>query len=156
MSKKNVLISACLMGVNCRYDGRGVPMEHLELLMEKFHLVPICPEILGGLTTPRRPAERVGDRVVNDAGEDVTDFFVRGAQEVLKLARLYDCEYAILKEKSPSCGFGRIYDGTFSKTVIPGSGILAELLDAEGIAVYGENSIEELLQACRIPLPASN
>ena len=148
MSKKNVLISACLMGVNCRYDGNGVVMEHLELLMEKFHLVPICPEILGGMTIPRRPAERVGDRVVNDKGEDVTECFVRGAKEVLRMARLYNCEHAILKERSPSCGFGRIYDGTFSHTVISGNGILAELLEAEGIAIYGESNIEELLQAC--------
>lgn len=148
MNKKNVLISACLLGVNCRYDGNGVPMEHIDQLMERYHLIPVCPEILGGMTIPRRPAERIEDRVVNNAGEDVTEFFVRGAEEVLKIARLYDCDTAILKERSPSCGFGEIYDGTFSHKIVRGSGVLSELLSSEGITVYGETDIEELLRNC--------
>ncbi len=146
MNKKNVLISACLLGVNCRYDGNGVPTEHIDQLMERFHLVPVCPEILGGLNIPRRPAERIEDKVINNAGEDVTEFFVRGAEEVLKIARLYGCDTAILKERSPSCGFGEIYDGTFSHKIVRGSGVLAELLSSEGITVYGETDIEELLR----------
>ncbi len=149
MNKKNVLISACLMGVNCCYDGNGVPMEHLDGLMQNFHLIPVCPEILGGLPIPRRPAEILGDKVINNAGEDVTEYFVRGAEEVLKIARLYDCRYAILKERSPSCGYGKIYDGTFSHTEVDGSGILAELLTGEGILVCGETDAGELTAMCR-------
>lgn len=121
-------------------------MEHIDQLMERFHLIPVCPEILGGMTIPRRPAERVGDRVVNNAGEDVTEYFIKGAEEVMKLARLYDCKCALLKERSPSCGYGKIYDGTFSHTTVDGNGILAELLDKEGIAVYGESEVVRLLR----------
>ncbi len=147
MNKENVLISACLLGVNCRYDGNGVPAAHIEDLMERYHLVPVCPEILGGLTIPRRPAERIEDKVINNAGEDVTEYFVRGAKETVQLARLYDCKIAILKERSPSCGFGEIYDGTFSHRIVNGSGVLAEYLTAEGITIYGESDIEELLSS---------
>ncbi len=146
MNKKNVLISACLLGVNCRYDGKSVPMEQPELLMEKVHLIPICPEILGGLSIPRKPAERVENRVINNAGEDVTEYFNQGTEEVLRLARLYGCKSAILKERSPSCGYGKIYDGTFSHTVIDGSGIMAEGLEQEGIRVYGENDMERFFR----------
>lgn len=146
MNKQNILISSCLLGANCRYDGKGVPMGQIDFLLEKFHPVPVCPEIMGGLTIPRRPCERVGDRVMNDAGEDVTEYFVKGAEEVLMLARLYGCKYAILKEKSPSCGYGKIYDGTFSHKVIDGSGVLAELLEAEGIAVYGESELDRFFR----------
>ncbi len=149
MNKRNVLISACLLGVNCRYDGNGVLMEQIDLLMERFHLVPVCPEILGGMTIPRRPCERVSDRVVNNAGEDVTEYFIKGAEEVVKLARLYDCKHALLKERSPSCGYGKIYDGTFSHIEVDGNGVLAELLDNEGIAVYGESDIDRFLRDCR-------
>ena len=146
MNKKNVLISACLMGVNCRYDGKGILMEHLDQLMERYHLVPVCPEIMGGMTIPRRPCEKSGDRVVNDVGEDVTEYFVKGADEVIKLAGLYHCKYAILKERSPSCGYGEIYDGTFSHNVISGHGILGELLDHKEIAVYGETDMDRFLR----------
>ncbi len=146
MNKKNILVSACLLGVGCRYDGKGLPIERMEQLLENFHPVPVCPEIMGGLTIPRRPCERVGDRVVNNAGEDVTEQFVRGAEEALMLARLYDCKYALLKEKSPSCGYGKIYDGTFSHRVTDGSGVMAELLETEGIAVYGENDLDRFFR----------
>ena len=141
----NILISDCLMGVNCRYDGVGMWIEHLDELMKKYHLIPVCPEIFGGMSTPREPAERIKDKVITRIGEDVTEYYKKGAQEVLKLAKLYQCEYAILKERSPSCGCGKIYDGTFTHTQIDGEGVLAELLISEGIKVLGESNVQELL-----------
>lgn len=141
----NILISACLMGVNCRYDGVGMWIEHLDELMKKYHLIPVCPEIFGGMSTPREPAERIKDKVITRIGEDVTEYYKKGAQEVLNLAKLYQCEYAILKERSPSCGCGKIYDGTSTHTQIDGDGVLAELLISEGIKVLGESNVQELL-----------
>ena len=140
----NVLISACLLGIRCRYNGTDKLDPRIAKLMEKHHLVPVCPEIYGGLSTPREPSERVGDRVLSKAKQDVTAEFARGAQETLALARLYGCKYAVLKERSPSCGFGEIYDGTFSGALIPGSGVAAELLSVHGVTVLGESRMEEL------------
>lgn len=141
----NILISACLMGINCRYNGKSEIIKKLEELKEKYNLVPICPEIYGGLKTPRNPAERVNDKVLTNNGEDVTYNYAKGAEEILKLAKFYDCKYAILKERSPSCGFGRIYDGTFSKTTIDGNGVTADLLSKNGVKIIGESKIAELL-----------
>ena len=143
--KPRVLISACLLGVNCRYDGGGKAMAGLEALMEVAELVPVCPEILGGLPTPRTPSERIGDRVVARDGRDVTDAFRRGAGEALKLAELFGARCALLKERSPSCGAGQIYDGSFSGGLKPGDGVAAELLKANGIEVFGESRIRELI-----------
>lgn len=137
----NILVSACLLGVNCRYDGTGVLIEELVDAFAKHHIIPVCPEQLGGLMTPRTPAERVGDRILTKTGEDVTEEYTRGAEEVLKLAKLYDCKLAILKERSPSCGYGRIYDGTFSGKMVDGEGITAEFLVKNGIKVIGESEI---------------
>lgn len=144
--KEVLLMSACLMGVNCRYDGGGKLLHELPQLMERYHIVPVCGEVLGGMTTPRVPSERVGERVLNREGEDVTAHFCRGAEEVLRLARLYGAEKALLKERSPSCGSGEIYDGTFSGGKTAGWGVTAELLRDGGIAVYGESRVEELLK----------
>lgn len=141
----NMLVSACLLGVNCRYDGTGMFVEQLQTLKEKHNLVPICPEIFGGMKTPREPAEKLMNKVVTKTGEDVTDYYKKGANEVLKLAKFYDCKFAILKERSPSCGYGKIYDGTFSGTVADGNGVMAELLVENGITVIGESNIERLL-----------
>jgi len=143
--KENVLISACFMGAGCRYDGKSIHLDRLDELKEKYNLIPICPELLGGLGTPRRPAEKVGDKVINKEGQDVTTYFQRGAEKALKIAKMYDCKYAILKEKSPSCGIGKIYDGTFSGTLVEGNGITAELLMKNGISVIGESQIGKLL-----------
>ena len=146
MSKKeNLLISACLLGLYCRYDGKELHLYCLPHLMEKYNLVPVCPEILGGLGTPRSPVEIRNGRAVDKTGRDVQAYLERGANETLKLARLYGCRHALLKEKSPSCGNGKIYDGTFSGTLIDGNGITAELLEENGITVYGESRVEELL-----------
>ena len=143
----NLLISACLLGYCCRFDGsNNGPMEDLILLKRKYHLIPICPEQLGGLTTPRLPAERLGDRVVNTEGVDITEQYDRGAKEALRLARLFGCKYAVLKSKSPSCGVGEIYDGTFTHTVVQRSGTTAELLQENGITVLDETQISQLLE----------
>lgn len=143
--KENIIISACFLGISCRYDGKRIYLDRLDDLMEKYNLIPVCPEILGGLGIPRNPAERAGERVINNKGQDVTDYFLRGANEALKLAQMYNCRYAILKEKSPSCGSGKIYDGTFSGALVDGYGVTAELFMKNGITVIGESQTGMLL-----------
>ena len=140
-----LLISACLLGTCCRYDGASKAHPLAAALAKRYSLVPVCPEQLGGLPTPRNPSERRGDRVVMNDGRDVTAEYRRGAEEALRLARLYGCTAAVLKEKSPSCGCGRIYDGTFTGTLTDGDGVTAALLKENGIKVYGEKEIDELL-----------
>lgn len=139
----NVLISACLLGVACRYDGQSRPYD-LGKLKENFNLIPFCPEIYGGLPTPRFPGEIQGDRVFNIKGEDVTEQYQKGAEEALRLAKLFNVKFAVLKEKSPSCGKGRVYDGTFSKTLTNGDGVTACLLRNSGIEVFGEGELEKI------------
>ena len=137
-----ILVSACLLGVRCRYDGKSKPHPAVERLMEQHTLIPVCGEILGGLPTPRVSAERQGERVVTADGRDVTAAYRRGAEEVLRLAERYGCKAAILKERSPSCGSGSIYDGTFTGTLTDGWGVTAELLRDHGICVIGESEAE--------------
>ena len=137
-----ILVSACLLGVRCRYDGKSKPHPAVERLMEQHTLIPVCGEILGGLPTPRVSAERQGARVVTADGRDVTAAYRRGAEEVLRLAERYGCKAAILKERSPSCGSSRIYDGTFTGTLTDGWGVTAELLRDHGICVIGESEAE--------------
>ena len=108
-----LLVSACLLGVKCRYDGQSRPDEKVLGLLKNHVLVPVCPEQLGGLSTPRCPCEIQGDRVMSRDGDDRTAEYEKGAQEALRLCRLFSCEAAILKAKSPSCGLGCVYDGTF-------------------------------------------
>ena len=138
----NILISACLMGINCRYNGKSEKINELEELKNKYNLIPVCPEIYGGLKTPRNPSEIVNNRVVTNSGEDVTKEYKKGAEEILRFAKFYDCKYAILKERSPSCGYGKIYDGTFTGTLIDGDGITARLLKEHGIKITGETSLD--------------
>ena len=141
---ENILISACLLGLPCRYDGRSVEYTEIEKLKKKYNLIPICPEIYGGLPTPRVPAERVGQRVINKNGGDVTESYDRGAACALKLARDCGCRIAILKERSPSCGSHEIYDGSFGGKLLHGMGVTAELLKRHGIRVLSEEEISEL------------
>ncbi|MDD4321313.1 MAG: DUF523 domain-containing protein [Acidaminococcaceae bacterium] len=141
----NILVSACLLNLNCRYNGQGQTMPTTSQLLKKYNLVPICPEIYGGLSTPRESSEIKNGRVISQSGKDLTEYFERGAQEILKLAKLYNCKYAILKERSPSCGYKTIYDGTFSGTVINGNGILADLLAKNGLNILNENETDWLL-----------
>lgn len=141
---ENVLISACLLGVSCRYDGLSKPLDTkiIENLRSRYHLIPICPEIFGGLPTPRIPAEIQADRrVLRKDGKDITDEYKKGAKEALRLAKLFDCKLSILKERSPSCGSGVIYDGSFTGNKINGDGITAELLKKEGIRIIGESEL---------------
>lgn len=143
----NILVSACLLGVPCRYDGRSVPCGAIvEAAQRGVHLIPFCPEIYGGLPTPRTPAERVGESVVNRDGVDVTAQYRSGAEEALRLCRMFHCAHAILKEKSPSCGSGRVYDGTFTDTLTDGDGVTAALLKANGIEVIGETQAAAFLK----------
>ena len=141
----DLLVSACLMGNYCRFDGstNGLAKE-LRKLMARHHFIPVCPEQLGGLPTPRAPAERCGDRVVSNKGEDVTAAYDKGAQEALRLARCFNCRYAILKSRSPSCGSQKVYDGTFSGTLVPGMGVTAQLLSENGITVLDETQLDQL------------
>ncbi len=143
---KPLLVSACLLGVPCRYDGNSKPVPEIIALKDTYSLIPVCAEILGGLPTPRIPCEIKNGRVLNRSGADKTAEYVRGAKEVLRLARLFGCDTAILKERSPSCGSGKIYDGRFSGKLIPGDGICAGLLKADGIRILGETQISELNQ----------
>lgn len=141
--KKKALISACLLGVDCRYDGKNnkLPDEKLRELKEKYELIPVCAEVYGGLTTPRVPSERRYGGVFSKEGMDVTAEFTKGAEAVLYLAELLGAELAILKENSPSCGSGRIYDGSFTGTLTEGDGVTAELLKKHGISVIGEKKL---------------
>jgi len=143
-----LLISRCLLGDPCRYDGasKPLPAETLQALRARYTLVPVCPEVLGGLDTPRTPSERQGERVVSAAGEDVTAQYRRGAAIALETAQREAVAAALLKERSPSCGKGQIYDGSFSRTLSPGNGVTAELLLENGFAVYGESEIDTLCE----------
>jgi uncharacterized protein YbbK (DUF523 family) len=141
----NVLISACLLGLPCRYNGDGYPIREPGTLLAdgRLHLVPVCPEQLGGLATPRPPAERAGEQVRTKAGEDVTEAYLRGADYTLTLAVRLNCRCALLKARSPSCGSGSIYDGTFSGARIPGDGVAAEVLKRAGMPVFDEEHVAE-------------
>ncbi|TCP53798.1 uncharacterized protein YbbK (DUF523 family) [Tumebacillus sp. BK434] len=150
MSRKMKVISACLVGCQCRYDGDDNLIREFQEMVEKGEAVFVCPEQLGGLSTPRPPAQIVGGtgedvldgkaKVVTDQGEDVTAEFVKGAEQALKMAQLVGAQEAILKERSPSCGSSVIYDGSFSGAKMPGDGVTSALLRRHGIAVYSEET----------------
>ena len=140
-----ILVSACLLGANCRYDGGNNQRSQVLELLKDHTLIPVCPEQLGGLSTPRPPVEWQGEKAMNNQGTDCTRQFVKGAEEALRIARLYQCELAILKAKSPSCGNHQIYDGTFSGTVVDGAGGTARLLQEQGIRVLNETEVEAWL-----------
>lgn len=138
-----IIISACLAGVNCKYNGGNNLVPSIQKLVEDGKAVLVCPEQLGGLPTPRISSERKGDRVINQKGEDVTAQFKLGAQKSLEICRQNHCTCAILKAWSPSCGCHGIYDGTFSHTRIPGKGVFAELLAQEGIPCMSDEEWKE-------------
>ncbi|MFH1631047.1 MAG: DUF523 domain-containing protein [Candidatus Aenigmatarchaeota archaeon] len=135
------LCSACLLGVNCRYDGKNKLNEKIIELAKKEVLIPVCPEQLSGLTTPREPAEQKDSKVFTKSGKDITKNFIRGAEETLKIAKLFDIKEAILYQPSPSCGCGKIFDGTFSGTIIDGNGITTTLLKKNGIKIISEEEL---------------
>lgn len=138
LDRTPILVSACLLGSPCRYDGTGKADAQVQALAKKRRLIPVCPEQLGGLPTPRPPAERVANRILAIDGADVTAAFQRGAEETLRLAQRFGCKTAILKARSPSCGSGRIYDGSFTGTLVSGSGMTAAHLRQHGVAVLTE------------------
>jgi len=141
-----ILVSACLLGINCRYDGLARSNKALMELAAEGKVIPICPEQLGGCPTPRPRCEIVGGTgedvlagrcsVINENGTDMTESFINGARESLKLAKACKVKSAILKSRSPSCGFGKIYDGSFSGRLIDGNGVTAELLNQNGFEIY--------------------
>lgn len=143
--KPRVLVSLCLLGIECRYDGGGNGVGGLEALRQRCELVPLCPEQLGGLPTPRSPSERLGDRVVTREGADVTAAFQRGAAQACKMAELFGAKYALLKARSPSCGTGRIYDGAFRGRLTQGNGLTAQALKAMGVQTFDETQIDALI-----------
>lgn len=144
----NILISRCLLGFPCRYDGKSSEYKELNLFIEKYknkhNFITICPEVEGGLPTPRIPCERVGDRVINKEGVDKSKEFNEGAVIAVEKAKQYDVQIAILKSKSPSCGTGIIYDGTFSNNLTKGSGVTSQKLSDYGIYVITENDLESI------------
>lgn len=143
---ENILISLCLVGIDCKYNGGNNLIDQLDELKQKYNLIPFCPEITGGMPTPRLSVEIVNGRVVNHLGEDYTKEFEKGARDALKIAKMLDCKKAILQVRSPSCGYGRIYDGTFSGRLKEGNGVTAALLEANGIEIYPSDEIARLLE----------
>lgn len=139
---ETLLISACLMGYNCKYNGgnNALPPEVLAALRERYRLIPVCPEAAGGLPTPRVPSERRGGRVVTRDGRDVTAAFRRGAEIAGKLAERYGARLALLKSNSPSCGSGTVYDGSFTGTLTPGDGVTAEYLKNKNLTIFDNYS----------------
>jgi len=137
----NILVSACLLSEPCRYDGKSKGDERVIALKEKHNLIAVCPEILGGLDTPRIPCEIVRNRVISKNGEDKTFEYTLGAQKALEIAKENNCKYAVLKHKSPACSPDGVYDGSFSKTLVDGMGIAARLLAQNGIRVICEDEL---------------
>lgn len=143
------LVSSCLAGINCRYDGQNTTVSGIEELVRCGQAIAICPELLGGLEIPRDSCEIVevkegNTRVVSQKGNDLTKFFKDGAQKTLEIAKTIGITVAILKSKSPSCGYGKVYDGTFTRTLRDGNGFTAGLLKANGIMVYTEEEFNSI------------
>lgn len=136
------LISACLLGKRVRYDGGSNPVQ--ALIDMEMEWIPVCPEVMGGLPTPRSPSERIGDRVMSVEGEDVTNAFQLGVTEALKHLEGNEIAFAILKSRSPSCGLGWIYDGSFSSKLVQGDGLLAEALREKSIIIFTEDELDDL------------
>ena len=144
--REKVLISACLAGINCKFNGENNLLDGgiLDEISKRYHLLFICPEVFGGLGTPREPAEMKDGLVVTKTAKDVSENFKFGAEICLKIAKLNGCKKAILKARSPSCGSGQIYDGSFTKKLIFGDGVAAKLLKENGILVFSEDEIGRL------------
>ncbi len=142
---ENLLVSGCLLGKNTKYNGKNNYIPLIEKIKEKYNIIVICPEVMGGLSIPRDPSEISGNKVINNKMKDVTFEYNKGAKIALELAIKNNCKKALLKEKSPSCGVNYIYDGTFSGNIICGMGITTKLLVSNNIDVYSENEIDLLL-----------
>ena len=142
---ENLLVSGCLLGKNTKYNGKNNYIPLIEKIKEKYNIIVICTEVMGGLSIPRDPSEISGNKVINNKMKDVTFEYNKGAKIALELAIKNNCKKALLKEKSPSCGVNYIYDGTFSGNIICGMGITTKLLVSNNIDVYSENEIDLLL-----------
>lgn len=138
-------VSSCLLGINCKYNGKSNINIEILKLKDKYELVPICPEVLGGLSIPRVPAEIINDKVINAEGIDVTKNYQEGSLKALKILKEQDIKIVILKSNSPSCGKGFIYDGTFSHKLIEGNGVAASLFLDNGITIYNEINFKDNL-----------
>ena len=138
MNRERILVSACLAGIPCRYDGTARTVPYIEDLYRRGLAVPVCPETAGGLPVPRRPSEIRDGRVYHNDGTDVTENFIRGSQECLRICMGNGCVKAVLKSKSPACGKGTVYSGDFSGTLREGNGIFAQMLEDSGIEVMTE------------------
>lgn len=140
-NKESIIVSACLLGINCKYNGGNNHNPQMDRVLKQYHVIPVCPEQLGGLRTPRPPAEIKNNKVVRQNGEDVTAYFEKGAQETLGIAILFSVKTAILKDKSPSCGKNFIYNGNFEEQLIKGEGITTSLLLENNIRIVSENEL---------------
>lgn len=140
-----ILISACLLGYNVRYDGTNKTNDFIFSLKDKYELIPICPELFGGFNIPHPPIERKDDKVINNQNIDVTKIIDKGSRYAYKQYQLNDCKFAILKSKSPSCGLNQIYDGTFSGKLTMGDGYFSEYLKNHQVRVFSENDIDDIL-----------
>ncbi len=140
-----ILVSACLLGDNCKYNGGNNQNDELIDFLKNYEVIKVCPEVMGGLSIPRLSSEIKNGRVINTDNIDVTEYFKIGAEKTLEIAKKNNIKYAILKSNSPSCGCGKIYDGTFSHTLIDGNGITADLLSKNGIIILNENNYKKYL-----------
>ena len=139
-----ILVSACLLGENCKYNGGNNKNEKVLALAKEHTLIPVCPECFAGLTIPRVPSEIKDGKVFSKDGKDLTEEFNDGAEKALYVAEESGCQIAILKERSPSCGFGIIYDGSFTGKTVAGNGIAAQLLYGNGITILGESKADKI------------
>jgi uncharacterized protein YbbK (DUF523 family) len=135
-----ILVSACLAGVECRYNGTSYSIPKIAKMVKEGKAIPICPEILAGLPIPRHPAEQQNGTIISSNGEDQTSDYLLGSKIALEIALLIQCEQAIVKSNSPTCGCGVIYDGTFSGRLITGDGIFSRMLKDNGIEVCTEEN----------------
>lgn len=147
--KDFIIVSACLLGSKVRYDGKEKKNSKVIELVDYFNIIPICPEVDGGLKIPRDPCEIVSDKVLTKEGKDCTKEYHLGSEKALHLAKYKNIRFAILKEGSPSCGVKKIYDGSFSNRLISGSGITAKAFIDAGIKVYSEDDIDIILKKFR-------
>ena len=143
MNYKKIMVSSCLLGINCKYNGGNNQSDRLLRLLSGHTVIPVCPEVLGGLPTPRIPAEIVNGIVTNRNGESVDEAFRKGAEEALKIAEREQPDLIILQSRSPSCGVKQVYDGTFSGKLIPGRGVFAELARKAGFRVMDVEDVQE-------------
>ena len=138
---EKVIVSACLLGENCKYNGKNNKNDKVLEFIKDKQVIPICPEVFGGLSTPRVPSEIKANTVVNKDDIDVTKYFIDGPNKTLSIAKKYNVKKAILKQKSPSCGYGKIYDGNFNGKIIDGYGITAKLLKENNIDIITEEDL---------------